>query len=414
MNPFFANNKSTIFLLSGVILGGLFGVFFGSAASIVAPIGKIFLNLIFVIIIPLVMLSIASSVSRMSGTGSVGRAFLTVVLVFLGMSVCVAVLGYFSSLVYNPLGMVNRESLIDSLPPSTPSGKVSLGDSIVSALSVPDFVQLLSKDHILPLIIFSALLGWAIGSLGEKAQALSSLIDSGLAVVMKMMGLLMKFAPVGLGCYFAEVVSSFGTEFLAGYLRSFLLILVLSIVIFAVLHPLYLLLFCGVGGTKAYWAHIIPPSITAAATTSSAAAMPGNIEAAEKMGVSADIAESVIPLGTNIHKDGSVLSGVVKIMFLMSLFGDNMTTPAAALSIMAIAIVTAMVTGAVPGGACTGELLICILMGVDPSMVGLIIVIGTLVDPPATLINSSANVVAAVLTDRFTKKEIGICPRKQL
>ena len=152
---------------------------------------------------------------------------------------------------------------------------------------------------------------------------------------------------------------------------------------------------------RRYWAHIWAPAATAVGTASSAASMPSAMEAARRMGVAPEIAESVIPLGTNIHKDGSVLGAVFKIVFLLALcgrVGGGFETLAA---IVGVALLEAVVLSAVPSGGLTGEVFICSVMGFPPEMVGIIVVIGTLIDVPATLLNVNGNIVASLLTDRL-------------
>lgn len=399
MNRVLKNYSSTLLLLSAVIIGGICGVIFGEKAAVVAPVGELFLNFVFVLIVPLVFFSISSSICSMTRGRSLGRLMLDVLLVFLVMSFIAALVMYISTLVVDPLGDIDRDSLIKTLPARQSGDGIGFGAAMVSALSVPDFVLLFSKEHLLPLIIISALTGWAAAMLGEAGESVFHFLKTGSDVVMKMMDGVMKLAPIGLGCYFASIISGLGSQIMGGFLRSFLLYTVVSLLFFFVLNPLYIFLFRGADGLRAYWTHIWPPSITAIATTSSAAAMPPGIEAARRMGVAPEIAESIVPLGTNLHKDGSVMAGLLKIVFLMSLFGQDFATPVAALMVIGLAIIASLVTGAVPSGAGTGELLTCMLMGFSPEMVGMMMVISTLVDIPATLMNSSSNVVAAALVD---------------
>lgn len=402
------NYASSLTLLAGVLVGGVCGVVFGDGVRVVKPIGDLFLNLVFTMVVPLVFFSIASSICKMKGSGMLGRFFVNVLLVFLGMSVIASVVAYLGTLVFNPLapggnvGAEQRDTILAVVGGVTDTGRRSIGDLIVSSLSVPDFTMLFSKDHLLPLIVFSGLLGFGVCAVGEKAEPIARFFDAGTDVTVKVLNVVMRLAPLGLGCYFAYTISVFGSQILSGYARTFVMYAVLAAIFFFGVNSLYIWLARGTNGLKAYWAAILPPSLTAMATCSSAVAIPGNIEAAKAIGVRPTVAESVIPLGTNIHKDGSVAGGVVKTVFLMTLLGQSITTPGGMLTVLGVGFISAVVVGAVTGGGATGEILICSLLGVPVEMAAIIIVIGTIVDMPATLMNSSSNVVASVLVDRFT------------
>lgn len=399
MNSFIKNYGSTLALLAGLVVGGIVGIYAPETAHAVKPVGDFFLNLLFVLVVPMVFFSISVSICNMKKSGNVGRLFGTTLLVFLGMSLVAGVVAYIGTRIYSPLGDVAANSLAVE---GNQQGK--LADAIVSSFTVTDFPLLFSKSALLPLIVFAALMGYSIASLGQKAEPLEKLINAGNEVIMKMMNIVMYIAPVGLGCFFADTVAVVGNQLLEGYLRSFILFVGLAAFYFFIMNPLYVLLSRGVKGYKLYWQHILPPSIVAFATGASSLAIPGNIDALKKMGADPDLAEMIIPFGTNVHKDGSVMSGLMKTVFLMLLVGQSITTPSGMLLALSIGIVSSIVLGAVTGGMLVGELLITSLLGLPAEVAGVIIVVGTLVDMPATLINSTSNVVATLLVDTFTKK----------
>jgi len=404
MNSFIKNNSSTIFTLAGVIAGGLCGVFLKPAVPYLKPVGDIFMNFLFVVVVPLVFLSITSSICKMVKGGSAGRTIITTLLVFLGMSVITAIFGYLGCFFFSPIKS-GSDILSSGIIQSINDEAKDFGSLITGSVSVGDITMLFSKNNLLPLIVFSAIFGFTLAHCGGKASTIERIIDEGNELFIKFMGYLMKFAPIGLGCYFASVISTLGTQLFEGYARVFFLFIVMAILFFFVINSVYVLIFKGADGLKLYWRHILPPSITAMATCSSVVAIPNNIDAAKRMGVRAEIAESCIPLGTNIHKDGSVLGGVMRVLFLMLIAGASVRTGASAFTSIGIALLTSMVIGAIPGGGITGELLTCTLLGVDPAMVGIIMVIGTIIDMPATVVNSSSNVVASVIVDSILRKK---------
>lgn len=390
MKEVLKNYASTIAMLAGVLAGGLIGAFWPAAAPYLKPFGDIFLNLLFVLVIPMVFCSISLSFCRLRSGGKLGKLLLRTTGVFLGIWLLFGLIAYVTVLISGPLASAGL-SVSDAVLPGQ-----RRSDALVSAFSVPDFPMLFSKYSILPLMIFSALFGAGISAAGAKGTAMAELLESCNEAVMRAMDYLMKLAPVGLGCYFAASVADIGASVLGGYLKVFLLYCLLALLLFAVVNPAMVLLTRGKSAFGAFWRHIIPPSLTALATASSSVAMPGNIEAAQRIGADESVAGAVVPLSTNLLKAGSVAGAVLKVAFLMAFCGLGTPTPAC----IGIAVLAAVVSGAVANGGVTGDLLICSLVGVDPSLVGVVMIIGTIIDIPATLLNSQTNVVAALLSDK--------------
>ena len=147
---------------------------------------------------------------------------------------------------------------------------------------------------------------------------------------------------------------------------------------------------------------MIPPSATAVGTCSSAACMPVNMAAARKLGVSDRLVEGIIPLGTNLHKDGSVVCSVAKVLFALYFFDAAPQGIGPAALVVLLAVLESIVVGAIPVGGMTGELLICAVLGLDPSFAAALMIIGTICDIPATLLNVAGNLVAPLLVQRLT------------
>jgi Na+/H+-dicarboxylate symporter len=401
MNKILKNYLFTILLLLGLIIGGVCGVIFRDGVSVVKPIGDIFLNLMFVLVVPLVFLSIASAMYKMKENHLIGKVLGWTVVVFLGMSLIAGVMAYAGAMWWYPFGSI--DSGVVAL--NADAGRShDTGELIVNTLTVSDFSLLLSKNNLLPLIIIAAIFGLATAYIGEKGRPVAEFTESCLEVIMKMMGLIMYLAPIGLGCYFANQIGELGSQILGSYLGLFLLLVVLVLLIFFILHPIYILIFCGRRALRKYWRHILTPSLTAIATCSSAACMPVNISAVEKMGCEKAIAESVVPLGTNLHKDGSVITSVFKFLFALIFFGQFTGGLGQATTIILLSVVVSIVVGAVPVGGMTAEILVCSILGLDPTFAATLLIIGTISDIPATLLNSNANVVAAFVVDGIIKK----------
>lgn len=402
----FSNYKSTILLLISIVIGGVAGIVFGPKAAVVKPFGDLFLNLMFTIIVPLVFFSIASALANMSEMKRLGKIMGSIFLVFFITAMISAVLGFVGISIVNPL-KDGDISLINDMMKDTgeieEAEEVTFLGQLVNTFTISDFSMLFSKSNMLQLIVFSVLFGLSTAMVGEKGKPISKALASGSAIMMQIVKIVMYYAPIGLGCYFATIIGELGPQILEGYVRVFVLYLVITLIYYFGFFTLYAFVAGGKEGVKVFWKNAITPSVSAIATCSSAACIPINLDAVRKMGVPKDIAETIIPLGANTHKDGSVFGGVFKIVFLFSLFGKDTTSITSILTIIAVSFLVGAVMGAIPGGGMIGEMLILSVFGLPPEVLPVIAVISTIIDAPATLLNSTGNTVSAMMVSRLVE-----------
>lgn len=394
---FLKNYGATLLLLLGLLVGGALGAVLGEKAQVLRAPGMLFLNLVFVLVVPLVFFSVAHSMVTMRQSGVIGKVLGASLGVFLLMSLVAGVFSYGLMAAWNPFDGITASA--DASEGIISGDGIDFGDALVSALTVSDFPLLLSREHLLPLIIFAALLGLAVALLEQKAALVERFISEGESVLMKMMELVMKLAPIGIGCYFADTIGTLGGRIVGEYLEIFLAVCAACAVCYLVFNSLYALIARVPLGK--FWKEMLAPSATAVGTCSSAACIPVNMTAARDLGVSDKIADGVIPLGTNLHKDGSVITSVAKVLFALCFFGTAPQGPGTAALVILLAIVESVVVGAIPVGGMTGEILICAVLGLDPSFAAALLIIGTICDIPATLLNATGNIVAPLLVQRF-------------
>jgi Na+/H+-dicarboxylate symporter len=406
LGKIFTSYKSTILLLLSIVIGGVAGIIFGTKASVVKPFGDLFLNLMFTIIVPLVFFSIASAIANISGMKRLGKIMGGIFLVFLITALISAILGFVGITIADPLkntDISSIKSIMADAGTDKSAEEVTFLGQLVNTFTVPDFSMLFSKSNMLQLIVFSILFGLATAMVGEKGKPIANLLSSGSEVMMKIVKFVMYYAPIGLGCYFATIIGELGPQILEGYVRVFVLYLIITLIYYFGFFTLYAFVSGGKEGVKIFWKNAITPSVSAIATCSSAACIPINLEAVRKMGVPKDIAETIVPLGANTHKDGSVFGGVFKIVFLFSLFGKDTTSVTSILSIIAVSFLVGAVMGAIPGGGMIGEMLILSVFGFPPEVLPVIAVISTIIDAPATLLNSTGNTVSAMMVSRWVE-----------
>ncbi len=405
MKKFLSNYKSTIILLVAIIVGAIVGIVFKEKATIVKPLGDLFLNLLLVIVVPLIFLTIMTSVSKMKSPKRLGKIVITIIGVFVFTSIIAVLIGflstYFVKLVEPEDGEQIRASLEQTTEETEDTEELTIADRTVQLLTVDDFYKLLSKDNIIALLIFSIIVGIAINMTGEKAKPVVDFLESANTVVHNIIKIIMYYAPIGLGCYFAALVGSFGAQIAVGYLKTFVYYTIIAVLFYFIMYTVYAFLAGGKKGIKAFWKNAIPPTMTALATCSSAASIPINIESNKKIGVPDDIAETTIPLGSSFHKDGSIIGSVFKIMFLVCLFGTSMSTAGDILGILGIALLANLLITAVPiGGGTISEMLIISMMGYPVAALPILTIIATIIDPQATMLNVVGDTVSSMMVTR--------------
>lgn len=278
----------------------------------------------------------------------------------------------------------------------------STGEQVVKAITVTDFPELISKRNMLPLILFSIVFGICVNLIGEKGRIIAKGLEALSEVFLKMISLLMYYAPIGLGAYFASLTGEYGKELLGSYARAMAIYYPLCIFYMFTAFPLYAWISGGMEGIRRL-KYVISPAITAVATQSSIATLPVNLEACEKIGVPKDIREIVLPIGATAHMDGTVLSSILKITFLFGIFQIPFTGVGTYISALFLAIAGGVVMSGVPGGGLIGEMFIVSMYGFPPEAFPIIATIGYLVDPPATMINASGDTIASMLITRFVE-----------
>ena len=416
MKKFLSNYKSTIILLVAIIVGSIIGIIFKEKATILSPLGDLFLNLLLVIIIPLIFLNITTAISKMKQPKRLGKIIGSILLVFVLTSIVAVLIGFASTYFVKLINTEDGEQIRVTLEGAESSenseaseeNDMTIADRTVKLLTVNDFSKLFSKDNIIALLVFSIIVGIAINMSGEKGEPFRKVLESANYVMENIVKIIMYYAPIGLGCYMASFIGSFGTSIAVGYLKTFLIYLVVSILYYFVMYSIYAFIANGKNGVKSFWKNVIPATVTAMGTCSSAACIPVNIESTKKMGVPDDIAETTIPLGTSFHKDGSIIGSVFKIMFLVGLFGTSLATIGDVLGVLGVALLANLLITAVPiGGGTISEMLIITMLGYPVASLPILTIIATIIDMPATVLNVIGDDVSSMMVTRIVDGKKG-------
>lgn len=400
MKNFVKNYKSTLILLGSIILGTIIGLIFKEKATVLSPFGDLFINLLLVIIVPLIFLTLTTSIGKMKQPKRIGKILTAVFGVFIVTSLISVFVGILSTKAFRLIDTQDTNAIKEILNTEVIAGdeEINYLDKTIKTISVSDFSLLLTRDNMIALIVFSILFGISINISKDKGKKLLEVLDSTNSVLQSFIKIIMYYAPIGLGCYFASLVGTFGGEIALGYGKTFIIYTIVAILFYLIVYTLYAFIAAGKNGVVAYWKNIIPATVTSIATCSSAASIPVNTECAKKIGVPNDIAETTIPLGTNFHKDGSIIGSVFKIMFLVYLFGSDVSL----LTIVGVALLATLLVTAVPiGGGTISETLIITMLGFPISALGMLTIIATIIDPPATMLNVVGDSASSMLVARI-------------
>ena len=406
MKKVLKNYGFIITMLLGVIGGCVVGAFFplvkegdvvlNPGATVLEPLGTVFINLMFCVVVPMVFCSIASAIANMDSMKKAGKIMGVTVITFCCTAGIAALLMYIIARVF-PLVQGQYETAAGEV------GKtLGLADMIINFFTKPDFPELWSRKAILPLIVFAILCGFGIQMQGGKETMTAKLLEDLTGCIMKVVKIITFYAPIGFFGFFATLVATYGPELIGDYGRTLIIYYVLCFAYMFIFFPLYARFGGGKGAVKVMLKHLFKPAAVSFGTCSSVATIPTNMEAAQETGISKDISDIVLPLGATMHMDGSAMSAIVKVAFLFGIFGKDFSTGEAILAII-VAVFSSVAMSGIPGGGGTGELVLCTIFFPEQMAIAypIAIALGNLVDPPATMVNAAGDYVASFIVARF-------------
>ena len=407
MKKILKNYGFIIMMLTGVIAGCIVGAMFPAVkdvegnilqpgAMVLEPLGTVFINLMFCIVVPMVFCSISSAIANMDSMKKAGKIMGVTVATFCVTAGIAALIMYIVCRIF-PLVQGQYEVV-----EGTVGETLGLADMIINFFTKPDFPELWSRRAILPLIVFAILFGFGVQMSGGKKTMTAKLLVDVTACIMNVVKIISFYAPIGFFGFFASLVANYGPELVGDYSRTLIIYYVLCFAYMFTFFPLYARFGGGKGAAKVMFRHLFKPAAVSFGTCSSVATIPTNMEAAEETGISKDISNIVLPLGATMHMDGSAMSAIIKVAFLFGIFGKDFGTGEAILAIV-VAIFSSVAMSGIPGGGGTGELVLCTIFFPDQMAIAypIAIALGNLVDPPATMVNAAGDYVASFIVARF-------------
>ena len=407
MKKFLKNYAFIIFMLIGIVAGCVVGALWpvvkdaegavvNAGATVLEPLGTLFINMMFCIVVPMVFCSIASAIANMDNAKRAGKLMGATLGTFCVTAAIAAIIMY----------VVCR--LIPLVPESyqaisgTVDEPMTLGQMVVGFFTKPDFNELLSRRAILPLIVFAVLFGFGTQMAGGKETMVAKFLASATDALMNMVKLVSFYAPIGFFGFFASLVATYGPQLISDYSKTLGIYYALSFIYMFTMFPLYARFGGGKGAIKVMFKNLFKPAAVSFGTCSSVATIPTNMDAADNTGISKEVSNVVLPMGATMHMDGSAMSAIIKVAFLFGVFGKDFGTWEAILAIV-VAVFSSVAMSGIPGGGGTGELVLCTVFFPDQLAIAypIALALGNLVDPPATMVNAAGDYVVSYIVERF-------------
>lgn len=392
---FFKNYGFLITMLVGIVAGCIVGAVWPGATAL-EPLGTVFINLMFCVVVPMVFCSIASAIANMNSVGRAGKVLGSTVVTFLVTAAIASVLMYVVVRIF-PLTTGSYEFV---------EGEVDAGlgvaDMIINFFTKPDFIELWSRRAILPLIVAAILFGFGVQMAGGKDTLVAKFLSDMTSCIMNVVKIITYYAPIGFFGFFAYLVATYGPELIGDYSRTLIIYYVMCFVYMLISSPIYARFGGGRGAAKVMFQHLFAPAAVSFGTCSSVATIPTNMKAAEDTGISKDVSEIVLPLGATMHMDGSAMGAIIKVAFLFGIFGLDFGTGKAILAII-VAVFSSVAMSGIPGGGGTGDLVLCTVFFPEQLAIAypISIALANLIDPPATMVNAAGDYVASFIVSRF-------------
>ena len=382
-----------IAIVAGCITGAVW-----PGATVLEPLGTIFINMMFCVVVPMVFCSIASAIANMGSARRAGKVLGTTVVTFFVTAAIAAVIMYIVARIF-PL--VQGEYVVTE---GEVGATLGLADMIVNFFTKPDFTELFSRRAILPLIVAAIIFGFGVQLNGGRETKTAQMLEDLTGCIMKTVKIISYYAPIGFYGFFAYLVATYGPELIGDYSRTLIIYYVLCFAYMFVFFPIYARFGGGKGAAKEMFRHLFAPAAVSFGTCSSVATIPTNMEAAEDTGIPKEVSDIVLPLGATMHMDGSAMSAIIKVAFLFGIFGMDFGTGKAILAII-IAVFSSVAMSGIPGGGGTGELVLCTVFFPDQLAIAypIALALGNLVDPPATMVNAAGDYVASYIVSRYVE-----------
>lgn len=414
------SNKKLLYVLIAIVLAVIAGLLTGTESSlfgvtyyqIYSLIGKLFLNALMLVVVPLVVSSIISGTARMGKDQSFAILGAKTFAVFLGTNLLAILIGWALAMLIQPGALQSQAIPLSSnglsLASAANDGGFEKVEQIFLRLIPSNIFAAASEAQMLGLIIFSLLFGFFITKIPhEYGDTLTNFWLGIFLVMMKMTEFFMKFMPIGVFGLVAKVVATTGIETITNVSYYFLTVLA-GLLIFMLIALSILLLTIAKVHPLSHLKAMMPALLTAFSTSSSAATLPVALECVEKKsGVSNRIASFTLPLGTSVNLAGSSLQVIVSVIFIAGVYGVDLHLSTQIIIVLMAWLLSLGVAG-VPSASLISIVIILTAIGFPADGIGLIMAVERILDMCRTTVNTYTNSCSAVIIARSEGEKLPI------
>mgnify|MGYP001662565826 FL=1 len=381
----------------GFGLGIVIGLVFGEKATIVKPLGTIFLNMIKMIVVPMVFFSITAGVASLRDLKKLRNIGVKVVgLYALTSALCVG-LGLIMANIINPGKGFDLTALSQSTDYEA-QAMPSIIDTLIDMFPSNIFTSF-TNTNMLQIIVFSVFLGVALIMMGKEGERLLAGVQSCANAMYKITAIVMEFSPIGVCALLADSVGAYGLK-IFGPLGKLILTVYASDVILVLLMYIPMVALLAKFPVKKWLQGIWKVWVVTASTTSSSGSLPITTSVTnDEFGVSSELSSFSLPLGATINMNGGCIYYAAAIVMTAQIYGMNLT-PSALVNIIISTVLVAMGCPGVPGGAIIMTTILLTNMGLPLEIVGLIAGIFRLIDMANTTFNVTGDVVTTMVVAR--------------
>jgi len=382
-----------IAMIVALILGGLIGYVFGEGVKDLRILGDIFLRILRTIIPPLIFFTIGYAIASIVDLRRLGSTLVLMLILYIVTSIVATTWGITAGLLFSPgvgIGLTPP-------PGYTPPKPATWQDIVLSFFSL-DFAEVLSVGGALKLIVFTGLFGLAVSLLGDAGAPVRSFLEAGSKVFIKLVSFLMYYAPVAVFGYSAWLIGVYGPKIAGGYIKLILASYTFTLLHFLVIYAI--IVYIGGLNPLKYFREQLEPFLVAFTTRSSAATLPVNMRAAERMGIPGDIYRLTLPVGATINMDGTALYQTLSAVFIAQLFGITLGFDKLLLLVVA-ALIGSIATAAIPGGGLIMLAFVLASIGLPLEGIAIILAVDPILDAIRTAINVSGDNACSILLTRL-------------
>lgn len=387
-------------ILFAMVLGIVVGRLMGESASVFAPLGTLFIQLIKMLVVPLVFVSIVAGSASLGATNSAGRIGITTILYIASTTLAAILVAFFLGSWLRPGAGIPVELIRSFIPTENYSlepTKMEFWPMLLSVIPTNP-VQSLVEGNILHIIFFGLFLGFGLSALpGSQKYGVVNAFNTLLDALIWCIGKVMWVAPIGVFGLMADATGSFGYDLLLKVANLFWTNILAAIVIFAGMYPLTLLLFSKIKLSH-FFREMLRPQLVALSTSSSLATLPVTMKTCEeKLGVTKETTAFVVPLGATINMTGSAIYYVLVALFFAQLYGIELTLA------QYIAITVTSTIGAIGQAGVPGPTLLVVAVLVSAGLpvegLPLLYALDRVFDMLRTVLNITGDAACAVVVD---------------